>query len=64
MSVFTNSMQEWISSLSINSVIMMIMMIFMLVGAIDKIIGNNSATAKNLKPVSTQSARWPSPWLA
>lgn len=40
MSVFTNSMQEWISNLSINSVIMMIMMIFMLVGAIDKIIGN------------------------
>lgn len=40
MSVFTDSLQAWISGLSINSVIMMIMMIFMLVGAIDKILGN------------------------
>lgn len=40
MSVFTDSLQAWISGLSINSVIMMIMMIFMLVGAIDKIRGN------------------------
>ena len=40
MNVFTESLQAWISNLSINSVIMMIMMIFMLVGAIDKIIGN------------------------
>ncbi len=40
MSVFTESLQAWISGLSINSVIMMIMMIFMLVGAIDKILGN------------------------
>lgn len=40
MSVFTESIQAWISNISINSVIMMIMMIFMLVGAIDKIRGN------------------------
>lgn len=40
MSVFTESMQAWISGLSINSVIMMIMMIFMLIGAIDRILGN------------------------
>ena len=40
MSVFTDSLQAWISGLSINSVIMMIMMIFMLDGAIDKILGN------------------------
>lgn len=40
MSVFTESLQAWISGLSINSVIMMIMMIFMLVGAVDKIMGN------------------------
>ena len=40
MSVFTDSLQAWISGLSINSVIMMIMMIFRLVGAIDKILGN------------------------
>lgn len=40
MSVFTESVQAWISNISINSVIMMIMMIFMLVGAIDKIRGN------------------------
>lgn len=40
MNVFLDSMKAWISNLSINSVIMMIMMIFMLVGAIDKIRGN------------------------
>lgn len=40
MSVFTDSIRDWVSNLSINSVIMMIMMIFMLVGAIDKILGN------------------------
>lgn len=40
MNVFTDSLQDWISGLSINSVIMMIMMIFMLVGAVDKIMGN------------------------
>ncbi|MBS5150055.1 MAG: ethanolamine utilization protein EutH [Butyricicoccus pullicaecorum] len=40
MSVFTESLSAWISNLSINSVIMMIMMIFMLVGAVDKIMGN------------------------
>lgn len=40
MSVFTDSVKAWVSNLSINSVIMMIMMIFMLVGAIDKIRGN------------------------
>lgn len=39
-SVFTESIKAWVSSLSINSVIMMIMMIFMVVGAIDKIRGN------------------------
>ena len=40
MSVFTESFGAWVSGISINSVIMMIMMIFMLVGAIDKIMGN------------------------
>ena len=40
LNVFTASLQAWISNLSINSVIMMIMMIFMLVGAVDKILGN------------------------
>lgn len=40
MSVFTESISAWVQNLSINSVIMMIMMIFMLVGAIDKIRGN------------------------
>lgn len=39
-SVFTNSISAWISGISINSVIMLIMMIFMLVGAVDKIRGN------------------------
>lgn len=37
---FTESIKAWVSGLSINSVIMAIMMIFMLVGAIDKIRGN------------------------
>ena len=40
MSVFTDSVNAWVSGISINSVIMMIMMIFMLVGAVDKILGN------------------------
>lgn len=40
MSVFTESIQAWVSGLSINSVIIMIMMIFMIVGAIDRIRGN------------------------
>ena len=39
-SIFTESISAWISGISINSVIMLIMMIFMLVGAIDKIRGN------------------------
>lgn len=38
--VFTESMGDWISGLSINSVIMLIMMIFMIMGAVDKIRGN------------------------
>ncbi|MCH1981268.1 ethanolamine utilization protein EutH [Ruminococcus sp. OA3] len=38
--VFTESIKEWISGISINSVIIFIMMIFMIVGAIDKIRGN------------------------
>ena len=40
MSVFTESLSAWISGISINSVVMMIMMIFMLLGALDKILGN------------------------
>lgn len=39
-SVFTESLSEWISGISINSVIILVMMIFMLIGAIDKIRGN------------------------
>lgn len=38
--IFTESLKAWISGLSINSVIMFIMMIFMIVGAVDKIRGN------------------------
>lgn len=38
--VFTDSFSEWISNISVNSVIIMIMMIFMIVGAIDKMRGN------------------------
>ena len=39
-SIFTESIKAWVSGLNINSVIMLIMMIFMLVGAVDKILGN------------------------
>jgi ethanolamine transporter len=39
-SVFTSSVGDWVSNISINSVIVFIMMIFMIVGAIDKIRGN------------------------
>lgn len=39
-SVFTTSFTHWITHLSINTVIVFIMMIFMLVGAVDKIRGN------------------------
>lgn len=39
-SVFTDSLKEWVSNLSINSVIIFIMMIFMLIGAVDRIRGN------------------------
>ena len=38
--VFTDSIKEWIGGLSINGVIMMIMMIFMLIGAVDRMMGN------------------------
>lgn len=38
--VFTDSMQAWVNNISINKVIIMIMMIFMIIGAIDKIRGN------------------------
>lgn len=38
--VLTSSIGDWVSGLAINSVIMMIMMIFMVIGAIDKIRGN------------------------
>ena len=39
-SVFTESISDWVTNISISSVIIFIMMIFMLVGAIDKIRGN------------------------
>ena len=39
-SIFTDSISSWIGGISINSVVMLIMMIFMLLGAIDKICGN------------------------
>ena len=38
--VFTESISSWIENISINSVIIFIMMIFMLVGAIDQMRGN------------------------
>ncbi len=38
--VFTESVRGWLSGISINSVIILIMMIFMIVGAVDKLRGN------------------------
>lgn len=38
--MFTESVKGWVDGIAINSVIVMIMMLFMLWGAIDKIIGN------------------------
>ncbi|SFB28799.1 ethanolamine transporter [Acetitomaculum ruminis DSM 5522] len=39
-SAFTDSFNEWIGDLSVNKIIIFIMMIFMLVGAVDRILGN------------------------
>ena len=38
--IFTDSVTEWFKHISVNSVIIFIMMIFMIVGAVDKIRGN------------------------
>lgn len=38
--VFTSSVNEWVANLSVNSVILLVMMIFMIVGAVDRIRGN------------------------
>lgn len=38
--VFTKSISEWFSTISINKIIIFVMMIFMIVGAVDKIRGN------------------------
>ncbi|MEG2096549.1 MAG: ethanolamine utilization protein EutH, partial [Pseudoflavonifractor sp.] len=38
--IFMDSIKAWVGGISINTVIMAIMMIFMVVGAIDKIRGN------------------------
>ena len=46
--VFTESVTNWIQNISINSVIILIMMIFMLVGAIDKIRGNKKGYGEKL----------------
>lgn len=37
MSEFIESIQMWINNLSVNSIIIFIMMIFMLIGAVDRI---------------------------
>ena len=62
--VFVDSIKSWVANLSINSVIMFIMMIFMIVGAVDRIRGNKKATAKNSKRASMPWARLPSQWQA
>ena len=60
--VFTSSVQEWVSTLSINKVIIFIMMIFMIVGAIDKIRGNKLGYGEQLMRDLTQWVLWQQPW--
>ena len=59
--VFTESLGEWASTLSINKVIIFIMMIFMIVGAIDKIRGNK-VTASSLMRDLMPWVPWLQPW--
>ena len=49
MGEFTSSVSNWVHNLSINSVIMMIMMIFMIVGAVDKIRGNKKGSGEKFE---------------
>ena len=60
--VFTESITNWIQNISINSVIILIMMIFMLVGAIDKIREIKKDTVKNLKRDLTPWDLWLWQW--
>ena len=47
--VFVDSIKSWVANLSINSVIMFIMMIFMIVGAVDRIRGNKKGYGEKLE---------------
>ena len=67
MSVFTESISAWVSGISINSVVMLIMMIFMLVGAIDKIMGNKFGYGEefeNSKQMVCGLPHQPAGWFA
>ena len=61
--VLTDSLKEWISGLSINSVIMFIMMIFMIVGALDKIRGNKHGYGEKFEEGFADMGPWLWSWL-
>ena len=55
MSEFIESIQMWINNLSVNSIIIFIMMIFMLIGAVDRIQGNRWGYGQQLWKYSNTS---------
>ena len=65
-SVFTDSIREWVTHLSINSVIIFIMMIFMIVGAVDKIRGNKHGYGEQFDEgfmaMGPLRSQWPALW--
>lgn len=63
-SVFTESVQQYISELSLNSIIVTIMMIFMFLGAIARPRATSGAMERPLTRAFSPWARWPSPWWA
>ena len=63
-SIFTESIKAWVSGLNINSVIMLIMMIFMIVGAIDRIRGNKLGYGEKFWPATWAATLWLWSWPA
>ena len=49
MQQFTESLAAWVENLSANSIIMMIMMIFMVIGGVDYIRGNKHGYGKEFE---------------
>ena len=49
MNIFTESVQNWFATFSVNKLIMMIMMVFMVIGGIDRICGNKLGYGKKFE---------------